>query len=195
MSIYALSHMGKIKFKEVPVLGKYIYYDLNFGKEVKVTDPCYGNDTWCAYTIPNMQPGKYCACITIINTKDSWGPRVTEIGIVNQQYFHLIKDTEFKRVEGAHIGVDSGQAGFFDNEMFSKLERTEKDRPNEVFYDECCALTRKEGGPLASGKGFVSSSGFGDGGYDLFTVEKDGEVIAAKVVFISDEEEEEDNGQ
>lgn len=36
--------------------------------------------------------------------------------------------------------------------------------------------------------GFLSQSGYGDGGYNLYTIEENGETVAAKIVFIGDEE-------
>lgn len=40
---------------------------------------------------------------------------------------------------------------------------------------------------------FFSSSGYGDGGYDVFGVKKGDVYVALKIVFISDNEEDDDD--
>lgn len=100
------------------------------------------------------------------------------------------------------IGVDSGQAGIYERELYRDNDAVGKvanklsfniDEPGEKFYSANCDLTLGEeisGGVLPFGA--VSSSGYGDGAYPLYTVVKDGFITAIKVVFIEDEEEEDE---
>lgn len=74
------------------------------------------------------------------------------------------------------LPVDSGQMGVFDADTFS-----------EDCYDEYCSHTLSE---IRAGVGktyAVSSSGYGDGSYQLFFKKNDNdEVVAVKVEFITD---------
>jgi hypothetical protein len=90
------------------------------------------------------------------------------------------------------VGVDSGQAGFFDNDRYPDDPRDgEYERQ---FYEVVCDLTLSDvqGGVIEFGA--ASSSGFGDGGYTCY-VEKDkqGRVIAARIDYIPDHDEDEDD--
>jgi hypothetical protein len=68
------------------------------------------------------------------------------------------------------VGVDSGQAGFFDYDLYSEDSYSGgDDEDSEDFYERCCnlAFSGAQGGVLPGG--VVSSSGLGDGGYQVFT--------------------------
>lgn len=109
-----------------------------------------------------------------------------------------------------HVGVDSGQAGLFDLSRFEKVaalkdhgEDKIKDHPHHAFYRQCCDATCESDGNwgVIQDLGPVSSTGWGDGGYDLFLRRNEaGEVIEARITyllpgndgFIQGEDEEED---
>lgn len=90
---------------------------------------------------------------------------------------------------------DSGQAGFFCDSIYPKGE-TGEFGDKETFYGVACdaTLETEHSAGIIFNKGFLSSSGFGDGGYNLYLHKTNdtGEVIGAKIVFIGDEDEEED---
>lgn len=124
------------------------------------------------------------------------------------------------------VGVDSGQAGFFDHEVYEKYGGDSRSAENDhkwddnSFYGRACLLTqRKERVPVeeqekspsgfamgpfersfpAAGVlqisefpvpiGVVSSSGFGDGGYQLYVKnDENGMAIAAEIVFINEKD-------
>jgi hypothetical protein len=96
--------------------------------------------------------------------------------------------------ESNDIGVDSGQAGFFDAEFYIGGD-------DQKFYDQVCDLTLNGDNAGVIAFGAVSSSGWGDGCYELQTIRHDGEVVAARIVFMEDtpaedeynEEDDEDN--
>jgi len=99
----------------------------------------------------------------------------------------------------ADLGVDSGQMGFFDFESFKRRFDKDYDRDG-CFYHEACELTLAPtmGGAISTSDlleqpfGAVTSSGYGDGSYGLYVArDADGKVVAARVVFIDEELEEE----
>ena len=106
--------------------------------EVRVTDPCYDMDTWCAGTIENVLPGEFVCFSQKVDTGE-WGIRVASIEIRHKDY----PDVEpIEWVSSLDVGVDSGQCGLFDNEYFSSL--CENDKKKDEFYDKVCDLTCKE---------------------------------------------------
>ena len=62
---------------------------------------------------------------------------------------------------------------------------------NNEWYLDVCDLTNPFG--TKDDKCVVSSSGYGDGGYDCFLLrDKNNEVVGFQIVFIEDDEEDED---
>ena len=156
------------------------------------TDPCYDKGTWCATVIENALPGKWSASI-ITSDEGMWGERVAELEVHNLED---LQACSWIRTFGA-IGVDSGQAGFFDFDKYPEGDLI--DRPDgEAFYEEACAaswnrVTNQPAG-IVGGYGVNSSSGLGDGGYPLYVARNlEGQVVGAKIVFISDELNEDDD--
>ena len=160
-------------------------FEIKSGK-MRVTDPCYDKDTWCAGVLENVKNGTWVAEIKTSN-EGSWGNRVSELIVRHES--HL--GAEPYERQSIDVGVDSGQAGFFDEAEYHKDGKGEYGDPN-TFYGKVCEITL---GPDSGGVvpfGAVSSSGYGDGSYVCYTLTKDGEIVAAKIVFIGDEDEEEE---
>lgn len=162
-----------------------------FGDSVRVTDPCYDKGAWCAGVIRDVLPGRWAGAV-VKSSKGGWGNRVDEL-----LAWHA--DTSSGVASNAHhaedidVGVDSGQCGFFDERKFPDGQTwgDSKNDAKDEFYDRACKGTLNELGARVLEEGFVSSSGFGDGSYTCYTARNDkGQVIAMKVVFIGDEEEE-----
>ncbi len=112
---------------------------ITLSDKVRVTDPCYDIDTWCAGTLDNVLPGEF-NCSYNHDTKkwfnDKKYERVTAIEVHHKDYPN-IKATEY--MKDIDVGVDSGQAGIFDFEMFSDV--CSDDERKEKFYDTVCDLT------------------------------------------------------
>lgn len=145
-----------------------------------VSDPCYNKNAWYQYVLNNMKPGQY-NCFIQYSTNEEYGKRVRRIMICHNRYI----STPHRVVHKAYIGVDSGQAGFFDYDYF--LKTREKENSNWEWYKEICNLTYKDdefSGGIKDNKCCVSSSGYGDGCYFLYvhTNSKD-EVVSACVDF------------
>ena len=174
---------------------------------ITASDPCYEPGTWCSGSFP-AKNGKWDAFL-IMSDEGEWGVRVAQLQIAHEHF--LSSEREYKIVPlDADIGVDSGQAGFFDKALYDKHGGRGKFFDEESFYGKCCALTtdfknygengliikRKYGGVIEWG--VVSCSGYGDGGYEcVLYVNNDGVAVAAIITFISDEffDEDYDEGE
>lgn len=136
---------------------------------VDITDPCYDKDVWCRMTV-DCDAGLYKGYIEL-SDEGEWGTRVASISIFKGDKIWDIEEMEFIGV----IGVDAGMAGFFDD----------KKDFNDDEWDELCRRTRK-GNAWCLYDGIFSSSGYGDGEYNVYANE---ERSAFTIVFISDENE------
>jgi len=175
--------------------------------KVRITDPCYSLDTWCAGTVDKVAHGTWNV-IARMGSEKGWGERVWELEAVfvdSGLADHPWKDLPFE------VGVDSGQAGIFDLKYYrddsvvpenAELpywmdeERMKERGSGEKWYGMCCEVSYKEEdgkrGQLCAGivpYGVNSSSGYGDGGYRAYVKRNDaGYAVELKIVFISDED-------
>lgn len=156
---------------------------IELSEKVIVSDPCYDRSVWCMATDVAVKPGKYVVYIAKKDEKE-FGTRVAVIMAVHEDYIKEIK--EDWETYDCCIGVDSGQCGIFDDDIYPKDEKSGGEYDDEnSFYGECCKLTLGDShfGLLRNGNGVVSSSGYGDGSYELFCQYYDGERIALMVDF------------
>ena len=179
---------------------------IKLGTEVVVSDPCYTIPTWCQVIVNNVLPGYYEPIVKKHNAKE-WGTRVSIQMCIHEDYIGKEEELDLTWVEhGGTVGVDSGQAGIFSREsyrndsitdriglgdgdisFFENFGRPEED--GEKWYKNMCSRTL---GVLQWGvydEGMVSSSGFGDGSYDLYVLTTPDEVV---VGFLIDFQVEED---
>lgn len=112
-----LKTFGKVSVNDADVSDLRLEYlgefETDSAGELLVTDPCYTIGTWCSGVI-KVKPGKYKSYV-IRGTVDGWGERSHALVIVHEsasvsghKYINL----------GAEIGVDSGQAGFFNRKQY-----------------------------------------------------------------------------
>lgn len=165
-------------------------------KTVIVSDPCYKLGTWCQGKLDNVKPGTWEA---VVMEDESYGifGIITELIAYHKDAVGDISYLEGKWEEQPFsIGVDSGQAGFFQKSVYQNNNtsldypdyfRGEPEYEGSRWYGVCCDVTLSSVGAGVIEGGVVSSSGHGDGCYTLYTVEEDGEVIAMKIVFIEEE--------
>lgn len=218
---------------------------------LRVTDPCYDMETWCAGTLESVKNGKWFAHVgyfidqdeiamsrkwraekikeledqiaacpdgeigrvtkflcehDLAELRDQGDPadgylgRVAYIAIRHESAIYCTPPhlDNFEESE-IHVGVDSGQAGFFDLEPFKKQSETEEenggygqDTEHGKFYRSICEQTCDGDGTFAIVPfGAASESGYGDGGYSLYFLrDKDGQVIEAIIIFIGEYDEE-----
>jgi hypothetical protein len=212
---------------------------------LRVTDPCYDMETWCAGTLENVKNGIWQAQVGYHKDEldaqmverwlagekeriDAFAAKYEKDGLgdwIKHEYERLEEkrkgfEARPGRVAYLHIrhentqshfdheaeldstwgdstidvGVDSGQAGFFDLALFAQMCASEPVK--DKFYDEICALTCETDGQWGVHPvGAVSSTGYGDGSYTCL-VRRDEELklIEAVIVYLEeyDEEGEED---
>jgi hypothetical protein len=157
---------------------------IQLGKRVRISDPCYGTGVWCSGVVDNVKEGTYNVDIEISN-EGVWGERVKSLTAIHSDYngHSVIVKASFE------VGVDSGQAGIYDEDYYKQYHS--EDDCNEDWYEEICNLTDPFG--TKDGKCVVSSSGYGDGGYDCYLLkDKNNEVVGFQIIFIEGEDEEDE---
>jgi hypothetical protein len=163
---------------------------------LRVTDPCYSVSTWCTGTL-QAKPGRWRAQ-TVVGPTD-WHARNHVLQVHHESLGDLpvLAYSELAKTE-VHAGVDSGQCGFFDDALYPRTE-DQFEYKGDTFYSKCCNATLDRmlpGGATIEDCGVVTSSGFGDGGYDVYVRRnEEGEVVLALLVFIGDSEEEDDGDE
>lgn len=171
------------------------YLDLKDGR-VDITDPCYNKDVWCRMNAVKVRPGIYrCRyymgvsfeeedrklCVEskmspdMIKYMESDCSRrcfVTEIQLKGRSF--QLNSNKWKLL--GKICVDAGMAGFF----------TDKPDFNDEQWDDLWSYIKGQEPSCAYLKpelGFWTESGYGDGTYEVYAIEEDGEIIALKIEF------------
>ena len=182
-------------------------FEVTSGKIV-CSDPCYTTDVWCMGVVDNVVNGTWVASVDK-RDMDDWGERIAVLWIANKEQMAKNPKIAWEVLAEEPMnftgGVDSGQFGFFDK-AFYKNDESAKDlekydfgvdydkEVGDKWYRGCANITlgAESWGVLPNG--VVSSSGFGDGSYDVFGLKNsEGEYIAFAVVFIYDDEDDEDD--
>ena len=166
---------------------------IKLGEKVVITDPCYTNGLG-VYT--NVRKGNY-KCFAVQENSSFWGKRIGKL-IAYLEGFESVRydyDNMFNDNLIGLAGVDSGQCGIFDDKYYSPLHinyYVDEDEKSERWYKRCCKITLNgdECGTIGK-RGVVSSSGYGDGCYDVYAIEDKGEVVAIMIDFIPNEIREE----
>ncbi len=156
---------------------------MKFGK-LHISDPCYEydeNDKICVLTLKEVLNGKYIAKISI-------EAKYNDVESLTN-YHEKYSEVEPNFLMGT-IGVDSGQAGIFDLKYYAENQGGEFGDLNS-FYGLACSLTlSEEQGGIMENAGVVSSSGCGDGEYEVYVGENEiGEMVSVRIIFIEHDEE------
>lgn len=165
-------------------------FEITSGRMVAI-DPCYSDAESLAANLTNVRNGTWVAT-PHLSDEGSWGTRV-KLVVVRHVDIIDIRYDEWETFE-RDCGVDSGQFGFWDGAQWDDKGRGQGEYGDpDGFYGQCCNTTQeeREGGITTIVPGFVSSSGFGDGGYPVEVVKRDGEIVAARVTFIGDDDDDE----
>lgn len=180
------------------------HFDVTSGR-MAVSDPCYEPGTWCAGYIDDVMNGQWEASAEFMTHEQTgWGERLSRLWVLHDSVPNLSALGEDETLtsldSGIDVGVDSGQAGFYDAEFF---DTTPKGKNSEEggFYNEVCDSThdRHFDNPIFTAlrdRCVVCSSGYGDGSYTC-TVwrDTDGKAVAACITFIDDSEVDEDEDE
>lgn len=154
-----------------------------------VSDPCYGHGTWCQGILEGVRPGQWLAEIKRVERK-GWGVRIASLSVRHTEAGALPAAGNWEAAS-FEVGVDSGQAGFWDLPRFpDKNDKGDYGDPTS-WYGSACETTLN--GPCAGVMlgGAVASSGYGDGVYQCtFARAASGDIVAAKITFIGDYEDE-----
>lgn len=140
--------------------------------DLRVSDPCYDTGVWCAGVVNHCRTGKWLASVRKQDCGD-WGRRNASLIVTHEQGGSGDEETA-----PFEVGVDSGQAGVFDNRSYG-----------DATYESWCRLTLSGVQAGSQRHGAVSSSGFGDGGYTA-TLRRDskGECFYIRIDFITEDE-------
>ena len=163
-------------------------FEVTSGKVV-IGDPCYGHrkteEEWLKENLLFIEAQNGVWSATMKSGVRSLSHRIFELLTYTNEL-----DESLPWLELGMIDVDSGQAGIFDYAYFqndSDLEYDKELRNFEnfsKFYQNCCSksINHPHGGVLKHGVN--SSTGFGDGGYDILGQFKDGKLVAIKAEYI-----------
>lgn len=183
--------------------------NIEFGKGVYITDPCYPLEESCQLHVVNVLPGKYIA--TMVPDEVNGSLKNAELHVVHKKH-------QKDRLKYEPIGdfiVDSGQAGVFDQLSYRDdaealnmvlphsefaTDKFNSDEGGEQWYDAICKLTEddKLQGWGSYDRGVVSKTGHGDGLYTAYAAKNEsGKVVGMRLIFIDQEvekfEEEDDD--
>lgn len=177
------------------------------GNKILVSDPGYDFDSdkysekaWnLNVLINNVRKGTWHAWVAI----DDDSERNGELIALHEDEFNN-GDPDFNGMDWKKreelVCVDSGQAGIYDvlqykndcnTDGYKLIEEFENnDEKGEKWYGMNCKITTSKNNAGIIPFGVVSSSGFGDGMYELYTCPTNGPICGIKIIFINDEEKE-----
>lgn len=172
---------------------------------MRVSDPCYDRTTWCSGTVPNCLTGRWGAAVAYSDE----GPMGRRVSLLAAKHHRSVRsfgicngvwadendvcctgEWEFCRFE---VGVDSGQAGLFDEAHYQNEHVFDgHPAPNSnyggIWYNYCYdqTLGKRPAGTIPYGA--ISCSGFGDGGYTaLIHKDANGQTDCVIIVYLEEE--------
>ena len=168
--------------------------EIKLNNSVIITDPCYGLKDYpnpsTNIIINNMKAGTYKTNIHY-SDEDMWGTRIAALEIIHTGYNPLnIESIEVVNLDLVEcigsVCVDSGQMGIYDYDYYKSVSN--EDGVDDKWYNEICELTLsdKQSG-TKDDVCVVSSTGYGDGDYDVYIGTINGEVVYIGIIFITDE--------
>lgn len=162
---------------------KVVHYGvIELGSNVKVSDPCYGTDVWCSHILRNVSPGHY-DCYAVISDEGRYGNRVAYLVACKDGVGFSLPKTYVL----GEIGVDAGCCGIYDLDYFEKYH-TINNADDRWYNDNVVKWCETDKAHICeSGLGFITDSGYGDGGYDLYVDEENGEVVRIAIDYLVNE--------
>ena len=154
---------------------------------LRVSDPCYEKDTWCAATVEAV-PGKWRAHVTL-QDDEGFGFSVSRLTVVHESVKGIPDYSTFDAKPVCNAGVDSGQCGFFDDARYPN-DKAQFEYEDDTFYGRVCETlsspyeygdgSKYQAAIIPDGFGVASRTFYGDGGYDCRVLRNaEGKVIAA----------------
>ena len=148
---------------------------------VRISDPCYDKDVHCTGVIKNVKTGVWKPYV-VLSDEGSWGIR-NAVLVAHHSDHPIVESSLAWKKKRIDVGVDSGSAGIYDEAYF---KGGEDDYGDDGWYDDNCNIVLKSqhsAGVLPDNMGVVSSSGFGDGGYNCYVATSGKKVVAIKIDF------------
>lgn len=148
------------------------------GSPVTISDPTYSPGEGVDLSMPS---GKYLFVSVFTGKHDEWGLKVKTLMMIRKTEYEENVDYILSERAVARVSVDSGHCGFFVNkqelsgEALSEMESRLKlmDLPHR------CAMP-----DLMSG--YFTSSGYGNGIYDVLLVYLRGKIVGLAIEFLPD---------
>lgn len=150
------------------------------GATVTVTDPTYSVGEGVELALP---PGRYLFVSVLTGRHDEWGMKVKTLMMVQKTEYEENVDYILSSRAIGKISVDSGHCGFFVNKPNLTGEELSEIGARLALMDKPhrCAMP-----DLMSG--FFTSSGYGNGIYDVLWVYLRGKRVGVAIEFIPDVE-------
>lgn len=148
---------------------------LTFTKDViAVADPCHDHNVWRRSTLP-IKPGEYTWWAE--ENTGSVGTRIHSLSIFQKGAY-----TSWERGETvAYVGVDAGLAGFFEDKP--DYDDEEWSAICDYLHNKNVARAEKEN--RFKCVGICSSSGYGDGEYEVVKLyDLKGHWVGYKIIYI-----------
>jgi hypothetical protein len=163
--------------------------------QMAVSDPCYDRSSSddMRGELSNVKNGTWNA-FSLRGDVPMWGDRIHELQVLHESIsYEAASNDTWTQEKSFHVGVDSGQAGFFDNAKYPYGNIGEYGE-TETFYGRVCETTMGgSSGGIIEDFGVASSTGYGDGCYQCFVLRNEqDEIVGSKIIFISPESEEND---
>lgn len=173
ISIDDLKYGAKEVAGEIKLLKKAIG-SINFTDGlVDITDPSYESDIWCRMNNVSIKAGQYNCYAYICVEGDSYDMGRCFISRIEHKDYDIkdIPNGSWKKI--SNIGVDAGRAGFFSHKI--DLDADE--------WMQFCDEIQGKNYMIMNGicKGFCTSSGYGDGYYDVYAYYRKGEIVALEI--------------
>lgn len=152
------------------------------------SDPCYELGIWCAAEISGVLNGEYQASVEIRDC-DDWGRRVAWLKILHKDFIEKEENEELEKEYELMCGVDSGTFCFSDHKYYADYHTTSVD---DEWY-ESVVIDMDYYGQTVDDKCVLSSSGYGDGGYEVYVLRepRNGYIVGAYVNFLDYEDDDE----
>ena len=150
---------------------------------ILISDPCY-DDAEYMHIVVEAHNGEWDAFV------EEYDDNISKLGAT-------LVGTNVGYLESKGVaGVDSGQMGIYDEPHFDNKKSVKKplfdfgdNADHSKWYRMCCERTLNSPAGVIP-HGVVSSSGWGDGAYDVKVSKLDGKVNHIEIIFIYEGDEE-----
>ena len=154
---------------------------------IVAADPAFAGDERTRLTLTGAARGQWDAWIGKAELRDA-GTRAVELGATR----HGASGLNWVVLGGLGVGVDSGQAGFYDPKYVGDASllppvTTWRQPPiddSNLWYSFSCDQTEYPNLAGLLPHGVVSSAGLGDGVYQLLVSRADGVLVGIRMIFV-----------